>query len=82
MLEMVFIHPRNINFDRYDFFSRKQKKVKTVEQFCSVLKELDENFNFKNLEEAINRNVFDTNMPDDYIQRELLRDTVEPEKIS
>ena len=38
--EIVFIRPRNITFDRYVFFSRKQKKGETVEQFYSILKKL------------------------------------------
>ena len=43
MMEIAFIRPRNITFDRYVFFSRKQKKGKTVEQFYSIFKELAEN---------------------------------------
>ena len=33
MNETAFIRLRNINFDRYVFFSRKQKKGETVKQF-------------------------------------------------
>ena len=80
MMEIAFIRPRNITFDRYVFFSRKQKKGESVEQFYSVLKELAENCDFENREEAIIRDIFITNMLDDDIQRELLRDTVEPER--
>ena len=80
MMEIAFIRPRNITFDRYVFFSRKQKKGETVEQFYSILKELAENCDFENREEAIIRDIFITNMLDDDIQRELLRDTVEPER--
>ena len=80
MMEIAFIRPRNITFDRYVFFSRKQKKGETVEQFNSILKELVENCNFENREEVIIRDIFITNMLDDDIQRELLRDTVDPER--
>ena len=80
MLEIAFIRPRNITFDRYVFFSWKQKKGETVEQFYSILKELAENCDFENREEVIIRDVFMTNMLDDDIQRELLRDTVDPER--
>ena len=62
------------------FFSRKQKKGETVEQFYSILKELAENCDFESREEVIIRNIFITNMLDDDIQRELLRDTVDPER--
>ena len=43
------------------------------------MKELAENCDFENREEAIIRDIFITNMLNDDIQRELLRDTVEPE---
>ena len=79
-MEIAFIRPRNITFDRYVFFSRKQKKGETVEQFYSILKELAENCDFENREEVIIRDIFITNMLDDDIQRELLRDTVGPER--
>ena len=78
-MEIAFIRPRNITFDRYVFFSRKQKKGETVEKFYSILKELAENCDFENREEVIVRDIFIRNMLDDDIQRELLRDTVDPE---
>ena len=80
MMETAFIRPRNITIDRYVFFSRKQKKGETVEQFYSILKELAENCDFENREEVIIRDIFITNMLDNDIQRELLRDTVDPER--
>ena len=80
MMEIAFIRPRNITFDRYVFFSRKQKKGETVEQFYSILKELAESCDFENREAVIIRDIFITNMLDDDIQRELLRDTVDPER--
>ena len=80
MLEIAFIWPRNNSFDRYGFFSRKQKKGETGEHFYRVLRELAENCDFQNRDEAIIRDIFITNMLDDDIQRELLRDTVESER--
>ena len=50
-----------------------------MEQFYSILKELAENCDFENREEVIIRDVFITKMLDDDIQRELLRNTVDPE---
>ena len=79
MMEIAFIRPRNITFNRYVFFSQKQKKGETVEQFYSILKELAENCDFENREEVVIRNKFIINMLDDDIRRELLRDTVDPE---
>ena len=78
MMEIAFVRPRNITFDRYVFFSRKQKKGETVVQFYIILKELAESCDFENREEVIIRNIFITNMLDDDIQ--LLRDTVEPDR--
>ena len=49
-----------------------------MEQFYSVLKELAEKCDFENREEVIIRDIFVTNMLDDDMQRELLRDKVEP----
>ena len=80
MMEIAFIRLRNITFDCYVFFSRKQKKGETVEPFYSILKELAENCDFENREEVIISNIFITNMLDNDIQRELLRDTVDPER--
>ena len=80
MMEIAFIRSRNITFDRYVFFSRKQKKDETVEQFNSILKELAENCDFENREEVIIRDIFITNMLDDDIHRELLSDTFDPER--
>ena len=80
MMEIAFIRPRNITFDRNAFFSRNQKKGETVEQFYNILKELAENCDFENREEVIIRDIFITNMCDDDIQRKLLRDTVDPKR--
>ena len=62
------------------FFSRKHKKGETVEQFYSILKELAEICGFENREKAIIRDIFITNVMDDDIQRELLRDTIDTER--
>ena len=51
-----------------------------MEQFFSTLKELAENCDFENREEAMIGDVFIKNMLDDDIQRKLWRDTVEPER--
>ena len=80
MMEIAFIRPRSITFDRYVFFSRKQKKGETAEQFYSILKELAENCDFENREEVIIGDIFITKMLDDDVQRELLRETVDPER--
>ena len=55
-------------------------KGETVEQYNSVLKKLAENCDFENREEVISRDIFIINMLDDDIQRELLLDTIHPER--
>ena len=80
MKEIAFIRPRNITFGRYEFFLRKQKKCETVEQFYSILKELADNCDFENREEVIIRDIFISNILDDDIQRELLRDIIVTER--
>ena len=79
-MEIAFIRPRNITFDRYVFSSRKQKTGETVEEFYSILKELAENCDFENRKEVIIRDIFIANVLDDDIQRERLRDTVDAER--
>ena len=51
-----------------------------MEHFYSILKELAENCDFENREKVIIRDIFITNMLDDYIQRDLIRDSVDPER--
>ena len=80
MLEIDFIRPKNITFERYVFFFRKQKKGETVEHSYSVLEELAENCNFESCEEAIFQNIIFTNMLGDNIQREPLSDTVRSDR--
>ena len=51
-----------------------------MEKILSVLKELAEHYDFENREEVIIGDIFITNIPDNDIQQELLRDTVEPKR--
>ena len=78
IVEEAFIRPRNITFDRHVFLVTKQFRGETVEHFYGKLKELAENCDFQNKEETLIRNVFITNLMDPEIQKELLKQTVEP----
>ena len=78
IVEEAFIRPRNITFDRHVFLITKQLRGETVEHFYGKLKELAENRDFENKEETLIRDVFITNLMDPEIQKELLKQTVEP----
>ena len=78
IVEEAFIRPRNITFDRHVFLIIKQLRGETVEHFYGKLKELAENCVFENKEETLIRDVFTTNLIDPEIQKELLKQTVEP----
>ena len=77
-VEEEFICPRNITFDRHVFLITKQLRGETVEQFYGKLKELAENCDFENKERTLIRDVVITNLMDPEIQKELLKQTVEP----
>ena len=79
-VETAFIRPRSITFDRHVFLITKQLRGETVEQFYGKLKELAENCDFENKEETLIRDVFIINLIDPEIQKELLKQTVEPRK--
>ena len=78
IVEQEFIRPRNITFDCHVFLITKQFRGETVKHFYGKLKELAENCDFENKEETLIRDVFITNLTDPEIQKELLKQTVEP----
>ena len=77
-VEEAFIRPRNITFDCHVFLITKQLRGETVEHCYGKLKELAENCVFENKEETLIREVFITSLIDPEIQKELLKQTVEP----
>ena len=77
IVEDVFILPRNITIDRHVFLT-KQLRGETIEYFYGKLKDLAENYDFENKEETLIRDVIITNLIDPEIQRELLKQTIEP----
>ena len=58
IMEAAIVRPRNITFDRYLLFPRKQTKGAKVEQFYDTFKELAENCIFKDCEGKIVKNIF------------------------
>ena len=76
--EANFIRPRNVTFDRHVFLITKQFRVDTVEHFYGTLKELADNGDFENKDVTLIRNVFITTLIDPEIQKDLLKQRVEP----
>ena len=80
VLNKTFIRIHNITFDRYLCFTQKQQKRKPIEKFYGHLKELSENCDPGEKGDTIIRDVFIANMQNEDIQKELLKETVEPDK--
>ena len=73
-----FEKPRNLTFDRYLFFTRKQKQEENLEQFLCALRELAQHCQFGALETTLIRDIFTAHISDYEIQKELLKDTKTP----
>ena len=80
VLNTTFIRIHNITFDRYLFFTRKQQKGEPIEKFYGHLKELSENCDLGEKGDTIIRDVFIANMQNEDIQKELLKETVDPDR--
>ena len=78
IMESTFICQRNITFDGYMLLTTKQSKGESIEHFFGKLKELSENCDLGNQEDTLIRDLFIANMQDPEIQRELLKETLEP----
>ena len=81
-LRRLFIKERNVTFDRYEAFTRKQGKTESIEEFHCGLSELVVKGNFKctacndgGLESEIIRDFFTANMSNDEVQKDLLAET-------
>ena len=62
----------------YTLLTTKQSKGESIEHFFDKLKELSENCDLGNQEDTLIRDLFIANMQHPEIQRELLRETLEP----
>ena len=85
-LPHLFTNDRNVTFDRYEAFTRKQTKTETLEHFHCGLAEFvikKRNFNCPNctansLEIEIIGDLFIAIMRNDEVQKELLAETKTP----
>ena len=59
-------------------FTTKQSKGESFEHFSGKLKELSENCKLGSQEDTLIRDLFIANVQDPEVQRELLRETLEP----
>ena len=57
-LELTFIRPRNVTFDRYQLLTRRQQKGETMEQFHSALRSLAEFCQLGAFEDDLLRDIF------------------------
>ena len=86
-LKGLFVKERNVTFDRYEAFTRKQGKTETLEEFHCGLTELVVKGNFKctacndgGLESEIIRDLFTAHMTNDEVQKDLLAETKTPDQ--
>ena len=78
IMESTFIRQRNITFDGFMLLTTKKSKGESIEHFFGKLKELFEKCDLGNQENTLVRDLFTANMQDPEIQRQLLRETLEP----
>ena len=78
IMEATFIRQQKITFDRYMLLTTKQSKGESIEHFFGKLNELSENCELGSGEDTLIRDLFIANMQEPEIQRELLRETLEP----
>ena len=79
-MEDFFTKVRNITYDRFVFYSCKQKKGESVQKFYGRLIEQAENCNLGSEETTLIRDAFILNMINLETQKELLKETVETSK--
>ena len=77
-MESTFSRQRNITFDSNMLLTTKWSKGESIEHFFGKLKESSDNCDLGNQEVTLIRDLFIANMQDPDIQRELLRETLEP----
>ena len=80
IIESTFIPQRNTTFDRYMLLTTKKSKAESIEHFFGKLKELSENCDLGDQEDTLIKDLFIANTHDPEIQRDLLRESLEPPK--
>ena len=81
---LLFVKERNVTFDRYEAFTKKQGKTKTLEQFhCGLTEIWVKKFQMPQLPRWCTRNrnisgLFAANISNDEVQKDLLAETKTP----
>ena len=71
-LSLTFTRPRNLTFDRFQFFRALQQSNESLETFYSRLRELGSHAKLEHFEEDLVKDLFISNMQSSNIQMELL----------
>ena len=71
-LSLIFTRPRNLTFDRFQFFRALQQSNESLETFYSTLRELGSHAKLEHLAEDLVKYLFISNMQSSNIQMELL----------
>ena len=80
ILNKTFIRIHHITFDCYLFLTRRQQKGEPIDKFYGHLKELSENCDLGEKGDTIIRDVSVASLQNEDIQKELPKETVEPDK--
>ena len=80
-LALTFTRPRNLTFDRFQFFRALQRSNETLEKFYSRLRELGLHAKLDHLEEDLVKDLFISNMHSSNTQMELLSEVRTPQQV-
>ena len=80
-LSRTFTRPRNLTFDRFQFFRAMQQSNESLETFYSRLREFGSHAKLEQLEEDLVKDLFISNMHGSNIQEELLSEVRTPQQV-
>ena len=81
LLKTTFTVTTNLTYERFKFLGRRQKENESLEKFHEILSELAKNCKLGELESALVRDIFITNMRNVEIQKKLCIEYLTPENI-
>ena len=81
LLKTTFTVTTNLTYERFKFFSRRQKEHESLEKFHETLSKLAKNCKLGELESELVRDIFITNMRNVEIQKKLCIEYLTPENV-